>query len=75
MPLCAKVTEEVDQKLDARRKVRAPQCLAPQDGTSGERPRGLLLTGPPELTAKLEHNLSGMLGGSDEGTNQCSRFS
>ena len=41
---------------------RAPLCLAPQDGTSGEIPWVLQLTGPQKLTAKLEDNLSGMLG-------------
>lgn len=66
VPLClalwAKVSEEVDQKLEAQRKARAPLRLAPQDWTSGQIPWVLLLTGPQELTPKLEQQLRTVLG-------------
>lgn len=66
VPLClalwAKVSEEVDQKLEAQQKAGAPLRLAPQDWTCGEIPWLLLLTGPQELTPKLENQLRSVLG-------------
>lgn len=66
VPLClafwAKVSEEVDQKLNAQKKAEAPLRLAPQDWTSGEIPWLALLTGPEELKPKLEVKLCSVLG-------------
>lgn len=66
VPLClalwAKVSEEIDQKLQAQQKAGAPLRLAPQDWTSGQIPWVLLLTGPQELKPKLQDKLRGVLG-------------
>ncbi|MBD1546355.1 toxin-activating lysine-acyltransferase [Roseibium aggregatum] len=55
--LWAKVSEEVDQKLEAQKKAGAPLRLAPGDWTSGDIPWLVLSLGPKELQAKLQEKL------------------
>lgn len=60
--LWAKVSEEVDQKLEAQKKAGAPLRLAPSDWTSGDIPWLVLAVGTRELLPDLEKKLRERLG-------------
>ena len=55
--LWAKVSEEVDRKLEAQKNAGAPLRLAPGDWTSGGIPWLVLSVGAEELQAKLTEKL------------------
>ncbi|WP_346891459.1 toxin-activating lysine-acyltransferase [uncultured Roseibium sp.] len=57
--LWAKVSEEVDRKLEAQKKAGAPLRLAPVDWTSGDIPWLVLSVGAKELRVKLAEKLRG----------------
>ena len=59
--LWAKVSENVDQKLEAQKKAGAPLRLAPADWTSGDIPWLVLSVGPKELRKKLENEVKNSL--------------
>ena len=60
--LWAKVSPEVDAKLEAQRAARASFRLAPHEWTSGEIPWLMLSVAPNELTKRLVAKLGDMLG-------------
>lgn len=60
--LWAKVSPEVDAKLEAQRAVGLQPRLAPQDWTSGSIPWLVVNVGPKELLPRLQEQLSETLG-------------
>lgn len=60
--LWAKVSKEVDEKLEAQKAAGAPLRLAPQDWFSGDIPWLVLATGPDALKSRLVEKMSADLG-------------
>lgn len=68
--LWAKVSKEVDEKLEAQKVAGAPLRLAPQDWISGEIPWLVLVTGPDALKSRLVEKMSADLGANMKGFGQ-----
>ncbi|MEM9634464.1 MAG: toxin-activating lysine-acyltransferase [Pseudomonadota bacterium] len=57
----AKVSEEIDRKLEVQKEAAAPLRLAPSDWVSGDIPWLVLMSGPDEILPKLEEKLKGAM--------------
>lgn len=65
--LWAKVSKEVDEKLEAQKAAGAPLRLAPHDWVSGDIPWLVLVTGPDALKSRLVEKMRTDLGASMKG--------